>query len=30
VLAHKLRALKTDMKKWNEEIFGSVGKWKMI
>jgi hypothetical protein len=28
VLARKLRALKMDLKKWNEEIFGNVGKRK--
>jgi hypothetical protein len=28
VLAHKLRALKMDLKEWNEEIFGDVGKRK--
>jgi hypothetical protein len=28
VLANKLKALKTDLKKWNEEVFGEVGKKK--
>jgi predicted translin family RNA/ssDNA-binding protein len=28
VLAQKLKALKTDLKKWNEEVFGDVGKRK--
>jgi hypothetical protein len=28
VLACKLSALKTDLKKWNEEIFGNVRKQK--
>lgn len=28
VLARKLRALKTNLKKWIEEIFGNVGKRK--
>lgn len=28
VLTCKLRGLKTDLKKWNEEIFGDVGKRK--
>jgi hypothetical protein len=26
ILANKLKALKTDLKKWNEEVFGDVGK----
>jgi len=26
VLARKLRAFKTDLKKWNEEGFGNIGK----
>jgi hypothetical protein len=25
-LANKLKALKVDLKKWNEELFGDVGK----
>jgi len=29
VLAHKLRALKMDLKKWNEEILGLLGRGKM-
>jgi hypothetical protein len=28
VLAQKLKALKSDLKKWNEEVFGNVGKRK--
>jgi len=28
VLANKLKALKTDLKKWNEAVFGDVGKKK--
>jgi hypothetical protein len=28
VLACKLKALKSDLKKWNEEVFGNVGKKK--
>jgi hypothetical protein len=28
VLAQKLKALKADLKKWNEEVFGDVGKRK--
>jgi hypothetical protein len=28
VLACKLKALKVDLKKWNEDIFGNVGKRK--
>jgi hypothetical protein len=28
ILAHKLRALKTDLKNWNEEDFGNFGKQK--
>jgi uncharacterized protein YydD (DUF2326 family) len=28
ILASKLRALKADLKKWNEEVFGDVGKKK--
>jgi uncharacterized protein YydD (DUF2326 family) len=28
VLANKLKALKADLKKWNEEVFGDVGKKK--
>jgi hypothetical protein len=28
ILACKLKALKADLKKWNEEIFGNVGKKK--
>jgi hypothetical protein len=28
VLACKLKALKSDLRKWNEEIFGEVGKRK--
>jgi hypothetical protein len=28
VLASKLKALKADLKKWNEELFGDVGKKK--
>jgi hypothetical protein len=28
VLAQKLKALKSDLKKWNEEVFDIVGKWK--
>jgi hypothetical protein len=28
VLAQKLKALKGDMKKWNKEVFGNVGKRK--
>jgi hypothetical protein len=28
VLAYKLRILKMDLKKWNEEIFGNVRKQK--
>jgi hypothetical protein len=28
VLAFKLKALKLDLKKWNEEVFGNVGKQK--
>jgi len=27
-LASKLKALKAHLKKWNEDIFGNVGKWK--
>jgi hypothetical protein len=26
VLACKLKALKLDLKKWNEEVFGKIGK----
>jgi hypothetical protein len=28
VLANKLKALKVDLKKWNEDVFGDVGKKK--
>jgi len=28
VLANKLKALKADLKKWNEEVFGDLGKKK--
>jgi hypothetical protein len=28
VLAQKLKALNADLKKWNEEVFGNVGKQK--
>jgi hypothetical protein len=28
ILASKLKALKTDLKKWNEKMFGDVGKKK--
>jgi hypothetical protein len=28
ILACKLKALKTDLKKWNEEVFDNVGKKK--
>jgi hypothetical protein len=28
ILASKLKALKTDLKKWNEEVFGDLGKKK--
>jgi hypothetical protein len=28
VLACKLKALKSDLKKWNEKVFGNVGKKK--
>jgi hypothetical protein len=28
ILGNKLKALKTDLKKWNEEVFGEVGKKK--
>jgi len=28
VLANKLKALKADLKKWNEEVFGGIGKKK--
>jgi hypothetical protein len=28
VLANKLKALKADLKKWNEEVFGDIGKKK--
>jgi hypothetical protein len=28
VLANKLKALKVDLKKWNEEVFGDIGKKK--
>jgi hypothetical protein len=28
ILASKLKALKTDMKKWNEEVFGNIEKQK--
>ena len=28
VLAPKLKALKSDLKKWNEDVFVIVGKWK--
>lgn len=28
VFTHKLKAMKADLKKWNEEIFGNVGKRK--
>jgi hypothetical protein len=28
VLAYKLKVLKSDLKKWNEEIFGNVGQQK--
>jgi hypothetical protein len=28
ILANKLKALKTDLKKWNEEVFGDIGKKK--
>jgi hypothetical protein len=28
ILAHKLKALKSDLKKWNEEVFGNVGQHK--
>jgi len=28
VLANKLKALKADLKKWNAEVFGDVGKKK--
>jgi hypothetical protein len=30
VLAKKLKALKADLKKWNEEVFGDVGKKKEL
>jgi hypothetical protein len=30
VLASKLKALKTDLKKWNEELFGNVERKKQI
>jgi hypothetical protein len=28
ILANKLKALKSDLKKWNEEVFGDIGKKK--
>jgi hypothetical protein len=28
VFAQKLKASKVDLKKWNEEVFGDVRKWK--
>jgi SMC interacting uncharacterized protein involved in chromosome segregation len=28
VLANKLKTLKTDLKKWNEEVFGDIGRKK--
>jgi hypothetical protein len=28
ILTNKLKALKTDLKKWNEEVFGDIGKKK--
>jgi hypothetical protein len=28
VLSNKLKALKADLKKWNEEVFGDLGKKK--
>ena len=31
ILAHKLKALKLDLKRWNEEVFGNVSfKWKLL
>jgi len=29
-LAHKLKALKINLKRWNEEVFGNVEKWKKV
>jgi hypothetical protein len=30
VLAHKLKALKFDLKRWNEEVFGNIERNKRI
>jgi hypothetical protein len=30
VLAHKLKALKLDLKRWNEEVFGNIERNKRI
>ena len=30
VLAHKLKALKLDIKRWNEEVFGTIERNKRI
>jgi hypothetical protein len=30
ILANKLKALKCDLKKWNEEVFGDMGKKKEL
>jgi len=30
VLARRLKALKTNLKKWNDEVFGNVGKQKKV
>jgi hypothetical protein len=29
-LAHKLKALKINLKRWNEEVFSNVEKWKKV
>jgi len=30
ILASKLKALKSDLRRWNEEIFGNVGRKKKL
>ena len=30
VLAHKLKALKLDLKRWNEEVFGNIERNKRV
>jgi hypothetical protein len=30
ILAHKLKVLKTDLRRWNEEVFGNIERQKKM